>query len=402
MRDSKRLAEYRGVSRGRHVTACRLSRDGRWLVAGSYDAVRVWRTDHPAQEEEVSVAVAAKRMSVRVRTATADPRTLIAFDHLALREVPEGSLFSPSPEWADLHRRTDGLTALRERTSSRRYGLNAVFNRDRTTLGYLGLFWQADGARPAGSQEFEPFFETVNHDGEDLFAVWDALRGREISVRTADAAGPTRTIDVGERVDAAAFARTGHVLFVTTTDGRVSAWDTDGGRRLWTTSLGEDNRALCVDASPDGKRVAVGGPDDTLLLLDAATGAVTATLRGHRRLPLAVRFSPDGKRLVSSALHELTVWDPESGQDLLTLDGENCDCLDFSADGSRVLACDTRGYHSLGFGADLDLTSVGVTVAGVRLSTDLLFTVHLSYRSSGNRLTERAFDSRPVRAAADR
>lgn len=398
MRDSKRLAEYRGFSRGHHITACRLSRDGRWLVAGSDDAVRVWRTDHPAQEEEVAVAVAAKRMSVRVRTAAADPRTLMAFDHLALREVLEGSLFGPSPEWADLHRRTDGLAALRERTSSRRYGSNAVFNRDRTTLGYLGLFWPAEGARRDGYQELEPFFETVNHDGEDLFAVWDALRGREITVRTADAAVPIRTIDAGERVDAAAFARTGHVLFVSTTDGRVTAWDTDGGRRLWTTSLGEDNRALCADASPDGKRVAVGGPDDTLLLLDAASGAVTTTLRGHTRRPFAVRFSPDGRRLVSSALHEMTVWDPETGQDLLTLDSDNCDCLDFSADGSRVLACGIRGYHSLGFGADLDLKSVGVTVAGVRLSTDLLFTVHLSYRSYGNSLTERVFDARPVRA----
>ena len=79
-----------------------------------------------------------------------------------------------------------------------------------------------------------------------------------------------------------------------------------------------------VRFSADGKRIVSGSHDKTAKLWDAETGRVIRTLTGHSAGVESVRFSLDGKRIVSgSGDNTVKVWNAESGQEIHTLNGHS-------------------------------------------------------------------------------
>ncbi len=96
----------------------------------------------------------------------------------------------------------------------------------------------------------------------------------------------------------------------------VRLWDAGTGREVRPFpaepghALLDHGGAGCVAFSPDGKTVAAGEWDGTVVLHDAETGAVRGRLEGHRGPVRSVVFSADGRRLASSSA-DLTalVWD---------------------------------------------------------------------------------------------
>jgi WD40 repeat protein len=112
------------------------------------------------------------------------------------------------------------------------------------------------------------------------------------------------------------------------------------------TLRGHLHGVVCVAFSPDGKRVAAGSDDRTVIVWDAATGDELLTLTGHLNEVDSVAFSSDGQRILTAGRdHTARIWDAQSGKQLLTLEGHTSviQSAAFSSDGQRVLTASWDG-----------------------------------------------------------
>jgi WD40 repeat protein/serine/threonine protein kinase len=107
-----------------------------------------------------------------------------------------------------------------------------------------------------------------------------------------------------------------------------------------------------VAYNPDGKRLATRSQDGTIIVWDARTGDKRILHQGTRATVAfdTVTFSPDGKRVASSAGGSAKIWDAETGQELLSLTQKSSEFPSdtlrspaFSPDGKRLATGSSRG-----------------------------------------------------------
>lgn len=113
------------------------------------------------------------------------------------------------------------------------------------------------------------------------------------------------------------------VLRINATSGVIKArWPCQG------------HTVTAIAASHDGATLAIGRNDRTLSIVDAFTGQVLQTLRGHLSVPVSLNFSVDGRTLLAlDDRGELRFWQVFSGSELLTWPARSAiRCFDLARD----------------------------------------------------------------------
>ncbi|MCR4413699.1 MAG: protein kinase [Thermoguttaceae bacterium] len=143
---------------------------------------------------------------------------------------------------------------------------------------------QGSAWSPAGSRLASPA------DGGPLH-IWDAGTGHEIVSLPARMAP-------GGRV---AWSTKGSLLAAGCERRTVAVWDVDAARQALTLPTGQQDRyALAVRFSPDGKRLLAGIRWGLLKVYDAQSGAATLTLQQPVQTWIrCVAWSPDGRRFAA-------------------------------------------------------------------------------------------------------
>jgi WD40 repeat protein len=92
--------------------------------------------------------------------------------------------------------------------------------------------------------------------------------------------------------------------------------------------------------SLDGSHIVTASGDDTAWVWDAESGEKLLKLEGHIGAVLNAEYGPDGKRIITSS-DDLTtrVWNAETGKELIQLQGhtDKVWSATYSPDGSKIL-----------------------------------------------------------------
>ena len=114
-----------------------------------------------------------------------------------------------------------------------------------------------------------------------------------------------------DHVSTVAFSPDGKTLASGSSDNTIILWDVASGRPIGQPLRGYNSSIYSVAFSPDGKTLASGSGDNTIILWDVASQQpIGQPLRGHDSSIYSVAFSPDGKTLASgSADYTVILWD---------------------------------------------------------------------------------------------
>jgi eukaryotic-like serine/threonine-protein kinase len=150
-----------------------------------------------------------------------------------------------------------------------------------------------------------------------------------------------------------------------TNEGRtVRVWNATTGQQILALG-GLEGIVTRVAYSPDGSRLAAASRDGSVKIWDAVTGEAVFVLRGHTSAVHGLAYSPDGRRLATVVggvnkggerlYTQVKLWDPLTGQEILTLRGTLADIPRVAFDpGGRRLAASGETDVTIWEGIPLD------------------------------------------------
>ena len=188
--------------------------------------------------------------------------------------------------------------------------------------------------------------------GDNRLEVWDAAT-RQVVLATqftsVGLSGPN-DFDIGKTVKSVGFSPDSATLYISRGSGMTYfipvaslAATADSSRQIhW--AVGSSTNDVLSSMSPDGKTVAVANSTGVQLYDTTSLLHIGLPMYGHTDFVTALRFTPDGKLLVSGSQDKtVRLWDPATGQPVgpvLTGPTEMVSSLDISPDG-RWLAADS-------------------------------------------------------------
>lgn len=178
----------------------------------------------------------------------------------------------------------------------------------------------------------------LSHDGklvatggdDRTVRIWDAATGKQEAVFRGHS-GPVRSVDFGpdSRV-------------VSSGDRTARVWDLQPVKPLARLISGHKAKVVSVEFSPSGDRLVTASDDGTVRVCDASSDQMLLLLDREklRAQPVFARFSPDGKRFVTSvnAQDPIRVWDAHTGAELISFkDDRGAATASYSSDGKFLM-----------------------------------------------------------------
>ncbi|QDV49253.1 c-type cytochrome domain-containing protein [Gimesia fumaroli] len=189
--------------------------------------------------------------------------------------------------------------------------------------------------------------QVVTGDDSKQVRVWDTTTGKELDTLAGHTAAvsaveyTSKTIVVSGSADKTILIQS--LQPVWSLIAQLGA-DTKDPMKVGGSPI--TNRALCLDFSPDGKLLAVGGGDPSrsgeVILFDVATGKVVRKLENaHSDTVLGLKFSRTGKSLLTGAADKFVkIFDVATGKFVKSFEGHTHHVLDvaWKADESTIVS----------------------------------------------------------------
>ena len=148
---------------------------------------------------------------------------------------------------------------------------------------------------------------------ESSIILWDVSSPKNPKVITIYTEGNSTAGHSGP-VNGVAFSPDGKLLASGSDDNTIILWDVASGQPIGQPIIGHLGPVTSVAFSPDGKILASVSLDKTVILWDVETRRpIGQPLKGSQELIYGVAFSPDGKLLASGGgSKNVTIWDLDS------------------------------------------------------------------------------------------
>ncbi|MBL8055188.1 MAG: PD40 domain-containing protein, partial [Anaerolineales bacterium] len=196
--------------------------------------------------------------------------------------------------------------------------------------------------------------------------LWD-LAGRPISQTLPTGLGCLFSVEFSPdgAYLAAGGSRDGRTSYCT--GAQIDVWDLTAGQErtpqpvvIRPTSVIFPNAVIATSFSPDGQRLAVAG-NQGAAILDWATGPLAFTMTAHTASLNYLKYSPDGKYLVTTSNDQTAkIWDAQTGTELLSYPLSSRSVWAFftpQARGVVIVTSGVRTFRLNAFGLDELITA---------------------------------------------